>query len=283
MIKFLPRLLVFFIGVPAVAALILFLPHMNHLAVNILVIAASSMGAAEFAVMLKKKDFPVSVPEAAVLGSLSPIAMTLTVSFNLNGQITEALFIIGVSWLFVSEVIFRRGSFVPVIHRLAGGFSVMMYPGLFLIWIIKMSLCDNSEFVILLFMLTVMANDSIAWTMGTLFGRGNQGFFKASPNKSIAGFIGGLLASIAVCTAAAYFFPHIFAADQIPPLPSGILLGFFCGIAVVLGDLAESLVKRSCDIKDSGFIVPGRGGILDSTDSIALTAPVFYVLYRFFF
>jgi phosphatidate cytidylyltransferase len=79
------------------------------------------------------------------------------------------------------------------------------------------------------------------------------------------------------------FFPQAFEADKIPPLPSGILLGIACGLAVVLGDLAESAIKRSCDMKDSGFIVPGRGGILDSTDSIALTAPVFYVLYRFFF
>jgi phosphatidate cytidylyltransferase len=284
MIKIIQRLLIFFIGIPAVISLILFLPYHNHLALNIMIIIASSLGAAEFAMMFKKKGFPVHVPEAAILGALSPLAMTLTVSFDISGQLTEVLFIIGVTWLFVAEILFRgAGDFSPAINRLAAGFSVMMYPGLFLIWIIRMSLCENSGFVILLFMLTVFANDSIAWAAGVLFGRGNRGFLKVSPNKSIAGFAGGLIASIGVNVAAVCFFPRVFVPDQIPVLPSGRLLGFFCGIAVVLGDLAESLIKRSCDVKDSGFLVPGRGGILDSTDSIALTAPVFYVLYRFFF
>jgi phosphatidate cytidylyltransferase len=146
-----------------------------------------------------------------------------------------------------------------------------------------MTLFPEASKVLLIFLLLVCANDSVAWAAGILFGRGNRGIVPASPNKSIAGFAGGLIASIAVNIGAVYFFPHIFVPDQIPALPSGILLGLFCGIAVVLGDLAESLIKRSCGVKDSGFIIPGRGGILDSIDSIALTAPVFYVLYRFFF
>jgi phosphatidate cytidylyltransferase len=283
MIKLIQRLLIFFIGVPAVAALIIFLPAWNHLALNIVVILVCCLGAAEFALMLKKRGFPVHAGEAALLGALSPIAMTLTVSFDMPGQLTEVLFIIGVSWLFVSEIFLRRDNFSPVINRLVAGFSVMMYPGLFLIWIIRMSLCENSGFVLLLFMLTVMANDSIAWTAGVLFGKGNRGFIRVSPNKSIAGFVGGLLASIAVCAGAVYALPAVFVPDRIPALPSGILLGLFCGAAVVIGDLAESLIKRSCDVKDSGFMIPGRGGILDSSDSIAMTAPVFYVLYRFFF
>jgi phosphatidate cytidylyltransferase len=283
MIKLIQRLLIFFIGLPAVVCLVVLFPQMHHLAMNIAVILVSSIGAAEFAVILRKKGFPVNAFEASVLGSLSPIAMTLTVSFDMNGQITESLFIIGASWLLVSEIFYSTKNFSLVISRLTAGFAVMMYPGLFLSWIIRMSLFEHASPVILMFILTVMANDSIAWTAGTLFGEKNRGILTVSPGKSIAGFIGGLAASIAVCTGAAYFLPQAFAPDQIAALPSGVLLGAACGFAVVLGDLAESAIKRSCDIKDSGFMVPGRGGILDSTDSLALTAPVFYVLYRFFF
>jgi phosphatidate cytidylyltransferase len=64
---------------------------------------------------------------------------------------------------------------------------------------------------------------------------------------------------------------------------AGILLSFVSGLAGTLGDLGESAMKRSADIKDSGTIIPGRGGILDTVDSIALAAPVYYGLYRLLF
>jgi phosphatidate cytidylyltransferase len=295
--KIVQRLLVFFVGIPAVVALIVLLPQYHHLAVNIAVIAVSSMGAAEFSLMLRKKGFAVHTPEAAVLGALSPLSMTLSVSFGVSSQLTPAFFIVGASWLLVSVIFYRGGDngagnkndgssggdFSGALNRLAAGFSVLMYPGHFLSWIIRMSLFKHSAAVILMFILTVMANDSAAWAFGMLFGKGNRGIFPASPNKSAAGFAAGLLASVAVCTGAAYLLPGAFEPDKLPRLPGGIFLGLFSGIAVTLGDLAESAIKRCCNIKDSGFLVPGRGGVLDSIDSIAFTAPVFFMLYRFFF
>jgi phosphatidate cytidylyltransferase len=146
-----------------------------------------------------------------------------------------------------------------------------------------MSLFKHSVAVILMFILTVMANDSAAWAFGMLFGKGNRGIVPASPNKSVAGFAAGLLASVVVCTGAACLLPGEFVPDKLPRLPGGMLLGLFSGIAVTLGDLAESAIKRCCNVKDSGFLIPGRGGVLDSVDSIAFTAPVFFMLYRFFF
>ncbi|MDR0599609.1 MAG: phosphatidate cytidylyltransferase [Treponema sp.] len=277
------RLGVFFIGIPAVAALIVFLPHHNHLALNLLVTVLSSLGAVEFAGMLKIKGFFVRVPEAAVLGSLSPLAMTFIVSFGADGEITRSLFIIGASWLLISGIFCRRDDFSLVLSRLAAGFSVMIYPGLLLSWIITMSTLEHSTIVLLAFILTVMVNDSLAWTAGKLFGKNNRGLFPASPNKSLAGFAGGLASSVLVCVLLALLIPGAFRPDQIPALPSGVLLGLLSGLAVALGDLAESAIKRGCGLKDSGALIPGRGGVLDSTDSVALSAPVFYVLYRFFF
>jgi phosphatidate cytidylyltransferase len=290
--KIVQRLLVFFVGIPAVVALVVLLPQYNHLAVNIAVIAVSAVGAAEFSLMLRKKEFAVYTPEAAVLGALSPLSMTLSVSFGVSPQVTPAFFIVGASWLLVSVIFYRGGNnsgvdnsggFSDALNRLAAGFSVLMYPGHFLSWIIRMSLFKHSIVVILMFILTVMANDSAAWAFGMLFGKGNRGIFPASPNKSVAGFAAGLLASVAVCTGAVYLIPGAFEPDKLPRLPGGMLLGLFSGAAVTLGDLAESAMKRCCNIKDSGFLVPGRGGVLDSVDSIAFTAPVFFMLYRFFF
>jgi phosphatidate cytidylyltransferase len=291
-ISVIQRLRVFFIGLPGAAALIILLPQHNHLALNIAVIVFSSLGAVEFSRMLKTKGFPVYTAEAAILGSLSPLAATLIVSFDTNSHITQALFVIGASWLLVSEVFLYRSrgtagranpDFSQVLNRLAGGFSVMIYPGLLLSWVISMSTLSYSTIVILSFVLTVTANDSLAWVTGMLFGKNNKGIFTVSPNKSIAGYAGGMAASIGVCIAFSHFFPHAFVPDHFARLPSAILLGFASGITVILGDLAESAIKRSSGFKDSGRFVPGRGGVLDSTDSIALTAPLFYVLYRFLF
>lgn len=281
--KLVQRLLIFFLGIPAAVAVIVFLPYRHHLAVNVLVIAISALGAAELARMLKNKGLFLAPAEAAVLGALSPLSMALSVSFQISSQITPAFFIIGASWLLASGIFCHKDDFSGVISRLAAGFSVMMYPGHFLSWIIRMCLFRHSVIILLMFILTVMVNDSIAWAAGMLLGKGNKGVFAVSPNKSVAGFAAGLLASVGVCLLAASLLPAAFDPDQIHRLPSGILLGLFSGVAVILGDLAESAIKRSCGVKDSGNLMPGRGGVLDSVDSLAFTAPVFFVLYRFFF
>jgi phosphatidate cytidylyltransferase len=137
--------------------------------------------------------------------------------------------------------------------------------------------------VILVFLLMVFANDSLAWAAGMLFGKGNRGIIAASPNKSIAGFIGGLIAAVLAGIGGAYFLPGAFVSRYLHPVFAGGLLGFLTGAAGSLGDLAESALKRSSGIKDSGALIPGRGGVLDSIDSVALAAPVFYVAYRVFF
>jgi phosphatidate cytidylyltransferase len=166
---------------------------------------------------------------------------------------------------------------------IAAGFSVIIYPGFFMIWIIRMTLLTQAVPVILIFLLMVFADDSAAWAVGMLFGKKNRNIIPASPNKSIAGFIGGLTASVLIGLGAALLIPQAFIAQHIPAIPSGIILGFLSGIAATLGDLAESALKRSSRIKDSGVLIPGRGGVLDSIDSIAMAAPVYYGLYRILF
>jgi phosphatidate cytidylyltransferase len=280
--KLVQRLLVFIIGLPLVVALVLCLPQKNHLAVNVTVIILSALGAVEFADMLRKKGPAVSPWEAGILGGLAPAAMTLMVSFGFGGQSISLVLALGASWLLVSRVFTAADQFDPALSRIGSGFAVMIYPGLFLAWIVRMSLIPRSDVIILLFLLTIIANDSAAWAMGMLFGKGNRGIIPASPNKSVAGFIGGFAASILVGLGAARFAPETFPARLGGPL-SGIILGFVSGLAGTLGDLGESAMKRSAAIKDSGTIIPGRGGILDTVDSIALAAPVYYGLCRLLF
>ena len=61
------------------------------------------------------------------------------------------------------------------------------------------------------------------------------------------------------------------------------ILGFITSIAGIIGDLIESVIKRSLECKDSGTLIPGRGGLLDSIDSIIIAAPVYYAGLYFLF
>jgi phosphatidate cytidylyltransferase len=277
--KLIQRLLVFFIGVPLVIVIVVGLPQKNHLAVNIITILLSALGALEFSVMLKRKSFRLHPAKAVILGALGPLAMTLIVSFGITGELVPAAFILGAIWCLLSGIFVSREGLAEVIGHVTAGFSVMIYPGLFMIWIVRMTRLPYADKVILLFLLTVFANDSAAWAAGMLLGRGNRGIIPASPNKSAAGFVGGLAASILAGLAAVFLFRRAFIPRLLPFPAAGIILGLLSGIAASFGDLAESAMKRSSDIKDSGTIIPGRGGVLDTIDSIALTAPVYYGLY----
>jgi phosphatidate cytidylyltransferase len=159
----------------------------------------------------------------------------------------------------------------------------MIYPGLFMAWIVRMSLFPEASIVLLFFFLVTFLNDAAAFIAGVFFGKTNRGRVAASPTKSIAGFIGGQIASIAIGILAAVFIPSAFTSKIMLSVLAGAILGFGGGIAAILGDLGESAIKRSVGVKDSGTLIMGRGGALDSIDSLILAAPVYYLIYQFLF
>ena len=272
------RLLTFFIGIPAIIALIVFLPFKNYLAANIVTIIACGLGAVELSVMLRKRQFYITKTEAFILGALVPAALTLTVCFNIADWIILVMLMLAAGWVLLSRIFSKPENFEKIITFIAAGFILMIYPGFFMYWVIKIINWGNAG-VILLFLAITFGYDSMAWLCGSLFGNNNREIIPASPNKSIAGFAGGIAGSIIIAIGGILIFPGIFGTAII----SALLLGLFTGIAAALGDLAESAIKRSCDTKDSGKLMFGRGGVLDSIDSVAVAAPVFYLLYFIFF
>jgi len=280
--KLTERLLIFFIGVPVFFIIILFLPYYRHLVLNIIIILFSATGAVEFSAMLEKKQLHVSKIEAFIFGSLAPLAATLTVSLNFPQWIIPLFIMTGVTWILLSKAFTSHVNMENVINNIAAAFSAAVYPSFFLYFLVKMSVWENSG-AIFLFLVIVFLNDSAAWLAGNLFGKNNRGIIPASPNKSIAGFSGGLLASIVISAGTAILFPSVFG-DPVSALPvKAIVMGFFTSIFAALGDLSESAIKRSCDFKNSGTLFLARGGILDSIDSICVAAPVFYFFYSVFF
>lgn len=114
----------------------------------------------------------------------------------------------------------------------------------------------------------IWAADIGAYTFGKFFGRTRLSII--SPKKTVEGAIFGLVSSIAVGIAGAWYLN--WPCWQL----SGMMLGVIIGVASLLGDLTESLMKRDAGVKDSGQLIPGHGGILDRTDSYVFTAPLVY-------
>ena len=117
--------------------------------------------------------------------------------------------------------------------------------------------------------------DTGGYFVGRKFGKAKL-YPTVSPNKTWAGLYGAMLGStIAGVVAALTFLPQLH-------LLGGIVLGLLGGIIGQLGDLVESLLKRSVNVKDSGNIIPGHGGILDRIDAVLFVSPVIY-LYAVWF
>jgi phosphatidate cytidylyltransferase len=281
--KVIERLLIFFIGVPAIVVLVLLLPFYHNLVLNIVVIFFSGMGAVEFSSMLEKKQIKITKIESFILGALAPLAITLNISLGLPVWVILLIIMAGSIWALISRIFSRSSEIENILNKIIGGFSLLIYPGFFMIWLIKMSAWGNPG-IILLFLLITFANDSGGWLFGTLLGKNNRGVIAVSPNKSIAGYIGGLFGSVVVVVGALLIFPFLFS--NIVPSSSLFIIAIFIaictGIAASLGDLAESAIKRSSGFDDSGKSMLGRGGVLDSIDSIVVAAPVFYLLYSYF-
>jgi phosphatidate cytidylyltransferase len=124
------------------------------------------------------------------------------------------------------------------------------------------------ELVFFVFLVT-WAGDTGAYYTGRGLGRLKLAP-KVSPGKTVEGAIGGLIASILVALVARAWFLPIFSVQET------IVLGLVLGIFGELGDLVESMFKRSGGVKDSGWLIPGHGGVLDRVDSLIFTIPLFY-------
>ncbi len=111
------------------------------------------------------------------------------------------------------------------------------------------------------------ATDTFAYFVGKRYGH-NYFVPKLSPKKTIEGALGGLAAAIITALLFLPLFPHSSWVEL-------SLLGLSLGVAAEFGDLAESLLKRDANIKDSN-VLPGFGGVLDIVDSLIFTTPLLY-------
>lgn len=118
--------------------------------------------------------------------------------------------------------------------------------------------------------LVTWAGDVGAFYVGSRFGR-RLLYPSISPHKTVEGGLGGLLFSVLASFLARLWFWDTLGIAQ------SLLLGLGLGIMGQVGDLCESMLKRSFGVKDAGSLIPGHGGLLDRVDSLLFTGPVLYL------
>lgn len=163
------------------------------------------------------------------------------------------------------------------VRRLAFSIFGQIYIGLGLVSAQFLSL-QSSGLVLLVFIL-IWINDTGAFLVGSAIGR-RKLFPRLSPGKSWEGFFGGLFLGIAVSIAllATGLTGRLLHYPIFSPWEVTFALPLTVGIAGTLGDLFESMVKRSVGAKDSGNLIPGHGGILDRIDSMLFAMPATILL-----
>ena len=214
------------------------------------------------------------------------INLALMLFFNKESDTTGSMLIIAslsalvmlVPLMCICEL--YRKSATPIANiasSLMGALYVAMPMSLLLVIPMLLGGGEWNPWIVLFYVFIIWANDVFAYLFGITLGR-HRLFERISPKKSWEGFFGGLAGAVAM----GYVAALVIEANPI----AWMGLALVAAISGVFGDLVESLMKRSVDVKDSGNIIPGHGGWLDRFDALILSAPFVFIyacVYAFVF
>lgn len=258
------RLLSALLLLSIVAGVVWFLPPMGTV---ILAILASIVAGFEFAGIARAlgAPFPRMLAAAAIASACAAVGFAIV---PLETVLLGALVLIG------AVVVATREPGPSALPGVAAAIFGIAYIGVPLGAIAAIHTLGGREAVVLL-MITIVVSDSAQYYAGRAFGRAPLAP-AISPNKTREGAIGGVVfGTTAMALGGRYVFP---AAS--PAVLTVTALGVV--IAGIIGDLFESLLKRSAGVKDSSTLIPGHGGILDRIDSWLFAGPIYYMFVRYF-
>ncbi len=220
-----------------------------------------------------KEFYRLALPHAGRLEQIVGIGFGLTLAI---------VFSYGETWLFSPFLVFTlltlcllfmvtSNQLMKAMANLSITFFGIFYVGFLLSHIILIrNQADGREWILFL-IVTVWAGDIMALFSGMLFGK-HKLYPKISPNKTFEGLLGAIIGSVIMGLLFAFFFlPSLDKRDC-------LLVTVGIGILGQLGDFTESMLKRSAQVKDSGQLFPGHGGVLDRIDSFLFAAPFLYYL-----
>jgi phosphatidate cytidylyltransferase len=274
MTSFGKRLLLTLTSVPALFSLIYFFPQFHHLGFAILTLLAVFTGSYEIKGILFEKENNPLIPFWLTM-ALPAVQFIELIYFPQSPLLIVTLMILFTIGFTKEIFIGGRDGFASTIDRISRTVFLIIYPGFFSVFLIRLLMFEQSTLLLLMLFLLVFGNDTFAYIFGMWLGKSNRNIFTVSPNKSLAGFIGGIASSITIAVLWISFIP---AMARMFNIIEGIALGLVVSIISNIGDLIESALKRGANVKDSGTIIMGRGGIMDSIDSLLISAPFFLIL-----
>jgi phosphatidate cytidylyltransferase len=198
-----------------------------------------------------------------VVGSVLPLLV-----YWRGMDVVPWFFVVALFLLFLHHLTGRRDILATVRYLGAGSFSLLYVPLLTSFMVLLRGGEDGQWWILFLFAVN-WGNDILAYYTGRSIGRHKLSRV-VSPKKTIEGAIGGLVGGIVVAVVLRY---ALFSDRGVVELA---VLALLLGLVGQAGDLFESMIKRSAGVKDSGFIVPGHGGILDRIDSLLFCLPLLY-------
>lgn len=257
------RVLSALVLLPLVVGAVWFLPP---LATLVLALIAAALAFHEYAVIVRALGVhvPLAVTGAGVLAACAA----------LGGGLIPVEVVLMSAVIALASLAVASGQPGPAILRdVAASVLPIVYIGLPLGALAAIHVIGGREAVLLL-MITIVVSDSAQYYTGRAFGRRPLAP-SISPKKTLEGAIGGLIfGTAAMVTGGLWVFPGANPFLLVLTSASIAALG-------IVGDLFESLLKRSAGVKDSSHLIPGHGGVLDRIDSWLFAAPVFYVFARY--
>ncbi|MCR5731461.1 MAG: phosphatidate cytidylyltransferase [Sphaerochaetaceae bacterium] len=268
----LKRVITTVVALPTLLGVVVLLPYYNYLAFTLLVIAISVINNYEmFNMLTKDKNLDLKVP--FWLGSLLPLVTYVQLGFFPDYDLISLVLILLVLFSLSLEIHYGHiiDNYKGSRDRMAISICLLLYPSILSIYFIHLCFLENAWVWIITFLGLCFASDTFAYVFGMIFGRSNKGIVKVSPNKSVAGYVAGILIPGLI----GLLLTSIFSIYNLTPI-QGFILGLLTAFGAAIGDLIESCFKRSAGVKDSGNVIPGRGGMMDSIDSLIVAAPIFY-------
>jgi len=270
----LPRVITSVIGVPALIYLAFMAPP---LAFGVLIGAAVFIGSWEFITMTMGRGHrPVQL-----MTCLSAVAVFASMYFTGDKEGPSGLavvfaLVLGMLLQFLTHL-FSYKDLSKVSAHIGYGAVALIYCGVMpaTIALLHRDGGDLGGVWVMMAFAVVWGSDTGAYFVGRAFGK-HKLAPRVSPKKSIEGAVGGLLSSVAAVFIFKYagWLPDLTIAQVFLIAVPGNILG-------QVGDLCESLIKRAHDVKDSGVIIYGHGGLLDRIDSVLFAVPWIYFVYRF--